>query len=123
MKSEKYKTLLVMVTGFLVLYFVFRHKLAGPYFLYTAIIVGLLGSFIPIAGDWIVLGWHKLAQGLGWINSRILLSLIFFIFLTPIAFVYRLFAKNPLKLKRSSDATVFDERNHKYTAEDLENPW
>jgi hypothetical protein len=123
MKTEKYKSLLVMVTGFLVLYFVFRNKPAGAYFLYTAIIVGLLGSFIPIAGDWIVKGWYKLAEGLGWINSRILLGAVFFLLLTPIALVYRIFAKNPLKLKKGSDASLFDERNHKFTAEDLENPW
>lgn len=122
MKTEKYKSLLVIVTGFLVLFFLFREKSFGKYFLYVSLVVGLLGIFIPIAGDWIVKGWYKLAEVLGWINTRIILSAVFFLMLTPLAWLHRLFAKNPLSLKRV-DSSLYEERNHKYTAQDLENPW
>lgn len=125
MKAEKYKTLFVMVTGFLVLYWYFYHireKSFGLYFLYISLAAGILSISIPAAGDWIVKGWYKLAEVLGWINTRILLSVIFFLLLTPIALVRRLFVKDPLRLKRTS-SSLYEERNHRFTKEDLENPW
>jgi hypothetical protein len=124
MKTEKYKSLLVIVTGFAVLYFILQLKPAGKYFLYASLLVGLLGIFVPFAGDWIVKGWHKLAEVLGWINSRILLSVIFFIFLTPMAIIYRLVAgKNLLQLKKPTTGSLYEERNYTYTGKDLEEPW
>ena len=38
-------------------------------------------------------GWLKLSELLGAINSKIILSLIFYLVLTPVAFIYRLFNK------------------------------
>lgn len=124
MKTEKYKSLLVIVTGFLVLYFIFRHKAAGVYFLYTALVVGLLSLIIPVAGDYIVKGWNKIAEGLGWFNSRVLLSAIFFIFLLPFALLSKLTGKRFLQLRKtSSEESMYATRNHTYEAADLENIW
>ena len=71
------------------------------------------------------MGWHKLAELLGYINSRILLTLIFFIFLVPVAFLSRIFSGNPLLLKKrpNADDSYFESRNHEYTSEDFENVW
>jgi hypothetical protein len=67
--------------------------------------------------------WLKIAEILGLINSTILLSLIFFIILTPLALLMKVFKKSDsLKLKKLS-GSAYDERNHIYTANDLENTW
>ena len=42
--------------------------------------------------------WMGLAVAVGWINSRILLSAIFFLMVTPLALVLRVFGKRPLDL-------------------------
>ena len=119
-KIENVKALLVMVTGFLVLYFIFD----ADWLLYIATGVGVVSLVIPIAGEYITKGWFKLAEGLGWINSKILLSIIFFVFLFPFALIARLFGKSDLKLRRQeASQSVFENRNHKYTADDLENIW
>jgi hypothetical protein len=67
--------------------------------------------------------WFKLALALGWVNSRILLSVIYFVFLMPIAWVSRLFTKDPLTLRKRNTSTLFVTRNHIYTKKDLENIW
>lgn len=41
--------------------------------------------------------WMKLGYLLGWINSRLILTLIFFVILLPIAAFMRLFGYDPLK--------------------------
>ena len=118
-KSEKLKALLVIVTGLVILFFIFKSK----NFLYAAAIVGVFSLAIPIAGDAIIWVWFKIAELLGWINSRILLSAVFYIFLFPIALLAKMFTKNMMLLKRTNQKSVYHERNHKYTKEDLENIW
>lgn len=91
--------------------------------LYAAAIVGVLCIAIPIVGEWIVKGWFKIAEILGAINGRILLSIVFFLILSPIAFLSRMGRKNPLSLKSENKESAFTERNHLYTPKDLDQVW
>jgi hypothetical protein len=59
---------------------------------------------------------------LGNINGKILLSIVFFIFLTPIAFISKLFNKDGLQLKKTNKS-YYQDRNHQYSAKDFENTW
>jgi hypothetical protein len=43
--------------------------------------------------------------------------------LFPVAAIAKLTKKNPLHLKKEDNDTVFTERNHKYSAKDLEQVW
>lgn len=118
-ESEKVKAQLVIVTGLVVLYFIFKSQ----YFLMAAAAIGVLSIAIPVFGDLVVKGWYKLAEVLGAINGKILLSLVFFVVLFPVAVIAKLTKKNPLHLKKDDSDTVFTERNHKYSAKDLEQVW
>lgn len=120
-EAEKSKAQLVIVTGLVVFSFIF--KSAAVYLLYAAGIVGILCIFIPIAGDFIVKIWFKIAEGLGWFNSRVILSIVFYVFLWPIAMLYRLASKNPMGIKRPAGNSVYVERNHTYAKKDMENIW
>ena len=40
--------------------------------------------------------WMRLAEGLGWVNTRILLVLIFYLVVSPIGLVLRLFRRSPI---------------------------
>jgi hypothetical protein len=40
--------------------------------------------------------WMKIGHGLGWINTRIILGVIFFTLITPIGFIMRFFKQDPL---------------------------
>jgi hypothetical protein len=117
--QDRYKTILVIVTGLLVIAYIFELSWLSK----TAILIGLVSIFIPIVAKGIEWVWLKFAHVLGWINSKILLSLIFFLFLLPIALLSRLFTKDPLKLKGREMKSLFTVRNHMYCKEDLENIW
>jgi hypothetical protein len=41
--------------------------------------------------------WWRFATALGWINSRVLLTLFFFVVLTPAGWVMRLLGRSPLR--------------------------
>ncbi|RRB15251.1 hypothetical protein EHT87_11965 [Larkinella knui] len=116
---DRVKAQLVIVTGLVVFYVIFK----SVYGLYAAAAVGLLSIFIPAAGNGIAWLWFKLAEILGIINRKIILTVLFWVVLVPIAYLYRLTAKNPLSIKRTRDASLYHERNHTYTKEDLEHTW
>ena len=46
-------------------------------------------------------GWMAIGHVLGWINSRIILGLVFLIVLQPIALIMRVFGYNPLREGKS----------------------
>ena len=114
-----YKTLLVMITGLLALSYLFNF----PPLSYASLAVGLLASLSSrLAGgiEWL---WMKLAQALGWVNSRILLSVVYYIFLLPLALIRRAFQKESNWKYRKDASSFYVERNHTYKKEDLINPW
>ena len=45
--------------------------------------------------------WMSLGLALGWINSRVILGLVYFIVLLPIALIMKIFGYDPLRIKRS----------------------
>ena len=59
-------------------------------------------------------GWMRLGEGLAWVNTRILLTLIFFLVVTPIGLVMRLFGRSPIAVKRSDDSYWTDVEPHSY---------
>ena len=58
-------------------------------------------------------GWMALGNGVGWVNSHILLGLVFLIVLQPIACVMKLRGYDPLRLKRNGEKT-YRERKHNH---------
>lgn len=114
--QAKHTSLLVIAIGFTVFYLFFRKE-----WMLTPIGVCFLGFLIGSVGDFTHIIWMQLAQLLGYINSRIFLSILFFLLLTPLALLRRLFQrknKSPELLK-----SFFTERNHIFMKEDMEAPW
>ena len=50
-------------------------------------------------------GWMALGHTLGWINSHIILGLVFVVVLQPIAYVMRLTGYDPLRKRRNDENT------------------
>ncbi|PWK26352.1 hypothetical protein LV89_02523 [Arcicella aurantiaca] len=124
MKREKnLETMLVITVGMLVLYFVFREKTWANNLLIASLVIGLIGVFSDFLSEKVAWVWGKIAHYLGTFNSYVLLSIIFFVFLTPVAFLFKLTRKDSLKLKAQKNGTVYEERNHLYVAKDVENVW
>ena len=58
--------------------------------------------------------WIKIGLALGWINSQIILGLVFLSVLIPISFIMKLFGYDPLKKKKNNVLTFREiKENHK----------
>ncbi len=117
-KPSTTSTILIIVLGLLVLSYIFKNDT----FVLVATLIGVFSMVFPILGKGVEWVWFKIAEVLGWINTRILLGIVFFVFLFPLALLTRLGKKNMLQLKRTNGST-FINRNHQYKKEDLENMW
>tara|TARA_B100000519_G_C14229980_1_gene431911 strand:- start:888 stop:1301 length:414 start_codon:yes stop_codon:yes gene_type:complete len=58
-----------------------------------------LGIILPISLKPIYIVWMTFAVILGWIMTRVILSLLFFLIMTPTGFIARLFGKQFLELE------------------------
>lgn len=118
-KGRPTETCLVIATGLLVIYLLHPAKAL----IYVAIALGVVGAFIPSLAKWVDRAWYKLAEGMGWVMSKVMLTLVFFVFLFPVALLSRVFGKkDSLQLKKKS-GSYWTERNHVYEGKDLENVW
>lgn len=77
------------------------HTSAGTTLASVGILLMCAGALAPSALRVPNRVWWRLAQLLGWINSRILLTLLFFVVLTPVGFLMRLSGRSPLRSPRA----------------------
>jgi hypothetical protein len=64
-------------------------------------LLAVIGAAVPPAARAFHAGWMKLAHGLGWVNSRILLGAMFYLVMTPIGWIVRLTGGDPLNRRKA----------------------
>lgn len=89
------------------LWCLFRHKPAWPFLLSPGALLVSLSLGAPRALKPIYVGWMAMAFVLGLIVSTLILVMFFFLVITPIAFLARLFGKDFLSLKLNPQATSY----------------
>jgi uncharacterized membrane protein len=112
-RKEQYRSLLILCAGFALIGWRFH-----LWYLVGAAAVVLFAGLISVSLlTKITDAWLWLGEKIGAVMSRVILSFIFVFALTPIALLYRIFSGNG---KREKKESYFVERNHTYTAADLE---
>lgn len=86
-KSETYKILVI----FSIILSLFFLKTENRLFLFIELILLLSSIFFFRTVELIISYWRLVTEKIGGIISKITLSLIFFLFLTPLAIIYRIF--------------------------------
>ena len=94
-------------------------KLTGHEFREWTLWVGFIGLIIGLTSPRLLYYpykfWMKLGLTLGWVNSRIILGLVFIIVLLPISVVMRLIGYDPLRTKRKGEKTFREKRKDHQT--------
>ena len=118
-KSEPIKTCLTIAVGFIVVFLATK----GQWAIYVSLIVGAIGLFSDYLSQKIDFVWMKLTWVLSLIVPNILLGVIFYLFLFPIALLSKLFKKDdPLLLKNSNNST-FTTEHKEFGKASFEKPW
>ncbi len=119
MRKDNYRsTILVISMGFLLLYLIFNWSWA----VYVSLFVGLVGVFSIRLSLLIEYIWLKLSKILSYIVPTILLAVVFYFILFPIALISRLFTNDPLMLSDKYDSYFVDVKR-KIDKEMFEKIW
>lgn len=117
-RTKHLETIVVLVLALIVMYMAWLK----PWMLWAAIAIGAIGVFIPWLAGKIHWAWMKLAHAMGYVMSKVMLTLVYALVVVPMGF----FAKKKITMqlnKSGSGNSYFKERNYTYKKEDLENVW
>jgi Saxitoxin biosynthesis operon protein SxtJ len=70
----------------------------------------IVGLFIPVAARAFHKAWMRFAVALGHVNSRVLLTLMYYLVFTPYGLVSRLAGRDPLRRRGAAGESYWTER-------------
>ena len=109
-------TLIAILAGY------FGHR---PYGIAASIVLLLAAMTWPALYRPVAKLWFGLSHVLGTVMSRILLSILFFVLVTPIGCARKLSGADSLQLRKwkKDRSSVFKVRNHTFTSADIQHPY
>jgi hypothetical protein len=118
-RKKDLETSLVIVSGLLILFIIKKWQIL----LSAAILTGFTGIFLKRPASWITWFWDKIADILGKIVPKIILTIIFYMFLCPISLLSRVFRKAPHLGSWNKIESMWINRVYTFNKNDLKNPW
>ena len=82
-----------------------------------------LALVIPAALNPVYHGWMRFGAVLGWINTRIILGIVFYVVFTPVSAIIRLIGHDPMKRKFEKEPGTYRKLSHNQSKEHMENPY
>jgi hypothetical protein len=74
-----------------------------------AVLFAIAAIVVPRVLSGIYRVWMRVGEALAWINTRIILTLIFFLVVTPTGLLMRLFGRSPIDPRRRFAASYWDD--------------
>jgi hypothetical protein len=68
--------------------------------LIAGVVFGVAGLVRPAVMRWVFVNWMVLAFPIGWAVSQVMLLLMFYLILTPVAVIFRISGRDALRRKR-----------------------
>lgn len=100
-------TVLILIALFLF----YKEKQSAYWFISIGVLLVLAGLLYPLILRPLNKAWMILAVLMGWVMTRVILSILFFLVLTPTSFLAKLFGKQFLNLKRKKNSdSYWDKR-------------
>jgi len=123
MKQDRKKNLeavLAIVFALLLLFWIFDFS---KWVVFAAMLISILSLLFGFFTDFLGTLWLGFAKGLGFVMGKIILTTVFYLFLTPLALVSKLFRKDTLLLNKKGRKSFYVERNYSFSPKDIENMW
>lgn len=131
LKAPKFKQsaeaiVLGLDSGLIAIYFLIQWKWDNEVveLLYVAVGIGLLSTLSSAIATLVAKAWMLLGQLMGKVTGTVLLSVVYFLILTPISKLQQVFSgKGKFKNDKEKDISAWVERKHQFVREDLNDLW
>ena len=100
-----------------------RHQVIVRWPWLVAFTLWVLALIAPRALGYLHRGWTMLGRGLGWVNTRVILSLLYFVAVLPIGFMMRLAGRDPMRRKFEPAAGTYRVPSKPRRSDHLEQPY
>lgn len=118
--TQTYQTINVLVLALLIAFFVTKESILIFFSIFLLLNNLIFFNISKIITDY----WLAFSRVIGGINSKILLSIVFFLFLIPISYLYRFFnQENVSNLKENNKDSYFGVSNLKNDRESFLKQW
>lgn len=81
------------------------------------------GLLLPQALKPVYLAWMKVGHVLGWLNTRIILGIVFSLIFMPVALAFRLFGRDPMERKLDDSVASYRHPSENLPPERMERPF
>lgn len=113
--GSKKTDLLVIVIGFTIIGLLVHNQVI----IWSVITIAILSLSFKWFEDAVLWIWNKIAHVMGWVMSKLLLGIAFYLFLVPLSFLKKISgSRDSLQLKNNK-GTTWVERNHTFSREDI----
>lgn len=121
-QARKTALIVALVLALIAIWNVYRGRFTVvAVFGVIAVLLTLIGLFVPAAARGFHRVWMGIAGVLGYINSRILLTILYYGLLTPYGMISRVFGRDPLDRRgRSRDTYWVKRENTRQTQQQFE---
>jgi MFS family permease len=90
---------------------------------YIAGILWVLAIIFPIVLNPIYHVWMRFGVALGWINTRIILGIMFYLMFTPISLILMILRKDPMHRKKEPTLSSYRVITENHSIEHMERPY
>jgi hypothetical protein len=90
------------------------------------VFAGVLGSWallLPSTLKPVYIVWMKFGNMMNWINTRIILGIVFYGLILPFGLVMRIFGNDPMKRKLDSSIESYRVKTQNHAKDNLEHPY
>lgn len=117
-KTKIYEFVIALVAILLVVWLLYPKT----YLILISLALGFIALILPVALAIPAKGYFSFLKILGTINSKILLTAVFFIVLVPVAYLKKIFSRSDaLMLKNDGKETFWHKTDKKFGQEDIIN--
>jgi hypothetical protein len=107
--------------GFTLPWYFDKDFLAWPWWVFT--VFWSLAFIYPMGLKNFFKVWLLFGAVMGWINTRLILGIIFYLVFMPFGLVMKLLGKDPLSRKLDSKMITYRITNNKHLKDNMENPF
>lgn len=97
-------------------YLLYRERGAWPYFAGIGLAFGLLGLLWPAVLDKVEVVWMWLAVKIQIVMTTLILSLVFYLIITPIGLAFKISGRDVLHLKRQVSSSFWKKADREGSA-------
>ncbi len=97
----------IILGAFGSIHFLRHHQSAYKWFFSFSASSFIFGIFFPLKLKPVFTVFTKIAHAIGWVNTRIILTVVYYVILTPIGLLMRIFGKDILSLKIDKGAKSY----------------